>query len=601
MHGSRSRFVSLVMALVVTGLFTGMRPLHALTPVAQPAISVPDMIVGEGDGFVDVPVTLSAPGQSAVSVRAITGNDSAGYGSDYVAVNNTLNFAAGETSKIVHIPLVDDGTPEGLESFFLYLDTVSSTATIAKSAGRITIIDNDTVVNTPHLFVRDTVVDEKDGTASVPVLMGGPKSEASNSTVTVNYATSDAGATAGSDYIATSGTLTFTPSETVKNIVVPITDDNKIEPFERFTVTLSSPTNATIADGTGVVVIGASDATQVAQPSLSVPDVIVGEADGYVDMVVSLSAPGQTAVSVRAITGNETAGYGSDYRAFNTYVNFAPGETTKVVRLELMNDVTPEGFESFFLYLDNQSANATIAKSVGRISIVDNDTVVAAPHLFVRDAVVDERDGTASIPVLLGGVKGESSNTAITVNYSTGNAGATAGSDYTAASGTLKFAPGDTVKNVIVDITDDTATEPFERFTVTLSNPHHATIQDGTGVVVIGASDATQVAQPAISVPDVIVGEGDGYVDMVVSLSAPGQSPISVTGHHGERHGRLRHRLFGVQLARELRSRRDHKGRPPRARQRRHARGLRVLFPPSRQPVGHRDRRQERRAGRDHR
>ena len=103
----------------------------------------------------------------------------------------------------------------------------------------------------------------------------------------------------------------------------------------------------------------------------------------------------------------------------------------------------------------------------------------------------------------------------MTVNYATSNAGATAGVDYRAASGTLTFAPGETVKNVVVDITDDAAAEPAERVALNLSSPTGATISDGEGVVVIGASDAhRQVASPAISAPpDVVVGEGDGYVD----------------------------------------------------------------------------------------
>ena len=52
---------------------------------------------------------------------------------------------------------------------------------------------------------------------------------------------------------------------------------------------------------------------------------------------------------------------------------------------------------------------------------------------------------------------------------------------------------------------------------------------NGTGTVVIGASDATRVSKPLISVgPDMVVGEGDGYVDVPVTLSAPAPSDVSV-------------------------------------------------------------------------
>ena len=159
--------------------------------------------------------------------------------------------------------------------------------------------------------MRDAVVDEKAGTVNIPVLLGGPTGQVSASTVTVDYATSNAGAIAGTDYTATSGTLTFAPGETVKNVVVPIIDNTTPKPTERFTLTLSNPTNATIANGTGVVVIGANDATAVATPAISAPaDVIVGEGDGYLDLVVSLSAPGLNPVSVDYATANSTASAG---------------------------------------------------------------------------------------------------------------------------------------------------------------------------------------------------------------------------------------------------------------------------------------------------
>jgi hypothetical protein len=67
--------------------------------------------------------------------------------------------------------------------------------------------------------------------------------------VTVQYATSDGTAGAGSDYAATSGTLTFTPGRPVHSILVPIVTDAVAEGAETFTVTLSNPTQVTLARG----------------------------------------------------------------------------------------------------------------------------------------------------------------------------------------------------------------------------------------------------------------------------------------------------------------------------------------------------------------
>src|SRR6202022_679169 len=514
-----------------------------LTPVAQPGIAAPaDVIVGEGDGYVGLVGSLSAPGLSPVSVNYATANSSAAGNTvcnfDYVPVSGTLNFAVGETTKVVRVDLLDCAIVKGFVSFTLGLSTPVN-ATIARASGRVGIVNNRTVVATPSLFVRDAVADETAGSVRIPVLLGGPSGQASASTVTVNYATSDAGAVAGTDYTASSGTLSFAPGETVKNVVVDITDDSDSTrpPIERFALSLSSPSNATIADGTGIVVIGANnDLTPVAQPGIAAPaDVIVGEGDGYVDLVVSLSAPGLSPVSVNYATANSSAAGNTvcnfDYVPVSGTLNFAVGETTKVVRVDLLDCAIVKGFVSFTLGLSTP-VNATIARASGRVGIVNNRTVVATPSLFVRDAVADETAGSVRIPVLLGGPSGQASASTVTVNYATSDAGAVAGTDYTASSGTLSFAPGETVKNVVVDITDDSDSTrpPIERFALSLSSPSNATIADGTGIVVIGANnDLTPVAQPGIAAPaDVIVGEGDGYVDLVVSLSAPGLSPVSV-------------------------------------------------------------------------
>jgi hypothetical protein len=79
-----------------------------------------------------------------------------------------------------------------------------------------------------------------------------PLATASNKPVSVNYATADGTAEAGSDYVAKAGTLTFAPGEKVKTITVLVNGDTEIEAHERFTVNLSGAKNASIADAQGV-------------------------------------------------------------------------------------------------------------------------------------------------------------------------------------------------------------------------------------------------------------------------------------------------------------------------------------------------------------
>src|SRR5205823_13043755 len=104
-----------------------------------------------------------------------------------------------------------------------------------------------------------------------------------------NYATADGTAMAGSDYQATSGTLTFMPGETQKTVTVSVIGDTANEPDETFFVRLSSPSNASIADGEGVGTILNDDTL----PSLSIRDVSVVEGNSGTTnaaFVVTLSA-----------------------------------------------------------------------------------------------------------------------------------------------------------------------------------------------------------------------------------------------------------------------------------------------------------------------
>src|SRR5439155_19689821 len=95
----------------------------------------------------------------------------------------------------------------------------------------------------PSLLIGDASAAEgNSGTTSLSFRV--TLTHAATKVVSVNYATSDNTATAPSDYVATSGTLTFNPGETSKTIAVPVVGDTVLEPDETFTVTLSGPVNA---------------------------------------------------------------------------------------------------------------------------------------------------------------------------------------------------------------------------------------------------------------------------------------------------------------------------------------------------------------------
>ena len=157
----------------------------SILAVANPGIlAPPDVVVGESDDSVDLEVRLSDEGTLPVTVNYATVNASAGSSTgcnaDYDGVSGTLTFVPGDTSEIVSVDIFDCPDVERFESFTFEL-SMPANGVIARASGRVGIVDNGSIVDTPLLFVRDAVVDEKDGVALVPVLLGGPHGQASNS------------------------------------------------------------------------------------------------------------------------------------------------------------------------------------------------------------------------------------------------------------------------------------------------------------------------------------------------------------------------------------------------------------------------------------
>lgn len=178
--------------------------------------------------------------------------------------------------------------------------------------------------------------------------------------VTVNYSTSNNTATAGSDYGAVSGKLSFAKGQTDQMIRIPVYGDQLPEYNETFVVRLSGAKGATIADSFGYVTILDSS------PRLSVTSEYAEEGN-VMTFTVSLSAPLTTTLTVdfTAIDGGSYDGMsdayaGEDYVAASGTLTFAPGETTKTFTVPILADDVEEYDEYFWIHLSNPSSPTLI-------------------------------------------------------------------------------------------------------------------------------------------------------------------------------------------------------------------------------------------------
>ena len=227
------------------------------------SVAIGDMSVNEADGNAIFTVTLTGAIQDALTVDYATANVSALAGSDYADTHGTLTFTAGSptgSTLTITVPINNDLISEPTETYNVNLSNVVTTgsASITDVLGLGTILDNDAV----SVAIGDMSVNEADGNAIFTVTLTGAIQDA----LTVDYATANVSALAGSDYADTHGTLTFTagsPTGSTLTITVPINNDLISEPTETYNVNLSNVVttgSASITDVLGLGTINDDDA-----------------------------------------------------------------------------------------------------------------------------------------------------------------------------------------------------------------------------------------------------------------------------------------------------------------------------------------------------
>ena len=463
---------------------------------------------------VSVAVSLNAMPERSLTIPLTATNGTGATSSDY-NVPRSVTFARTETSKTLTFSATDDAVDEEDEMVTLGFGTLPPRLTAGTtSQAAVTITDDDSrglMLSATSLAVNEnasgtyTVELSSQPTTNVTVTMGGATGD-----ISVDTSTESGDQT----------TLTFTPTNwsTPRMVMVAAADDDDAvnDAVVTLTHTASGGDYASLTGPSLSVTITENDTRGV---TLSTTTLTVNEGDteSYTvlldseptgDVTVTIGGTDNTDITVDtdpATTGDQTT------------LTFTPTNwsTPRMVMVAAADD--DDAVNDAVVTLTHTASGGDYASLTGpslSVTIIEND---AATFSATGPSFVAEDGGTATYTVSLS-VR-PSAN--VTINYATADGTATAGSDYTAASGTLTFTPANWETNQTVDvtITEDTVDENDETFNFTLSNP-------GSGAV-LSASPSLSTTITDNDVPALTVSFGATIpaqtwtVDVSVDLTLP--------------------------------------------------------------------------------
>lgn len=270
----------------------------------------------------------------------------------------------------------------------------------------------------------------------------------------------------GKDFIKTSGQIVFAPGETSKSIQVPIISNVMNEADRDFVISLS-------ADSSGNAIVGNPSRTIITiRDDDPIPKIqfasnayAVNKDETLAIIEVKLDNPSGKWFGVPFETTNGTALSGRDYLPGDGQLYFQPGDISKTFTVAILNPPDQYTTRSLTLALE-ASGNAYLLGNPSTATLTINGGAPQATVQFSGASYsVLENGGQVAVAVNLNAPAAQE----VTVNYETGGGSAVAGRDYQASSGTIKFIPGESSKDFLVNIIDNSQFNENDRqFSVAL-------------------------------------------------------------------------------------------------------------------------------------
>ncbi len=468
----------------------------------------------ENAGNATITVTRSGGSAGAVSVNYTTADGSASATSDYTYTTGTLSWTDGDTTaKTFNVPITNDNTIESNETVSLSLLNPTGGATLGTSGATLTIVNDDSY-GTIAFKNSNYSVNESGPSATITVSRTGGSSGA----VSVNYASANGTATAGSDYTAVSSSLNWADGDsTDKSFSITITNDASIEGDETVLLSLSGVSGgATLGTSSATLAIVDNDFPTAGSLGLSATSYSVNENGAKVTITVNRVGGSSGAVSIGYATSNGTASSSSDYTGTSGTLSWADAETTaKTFDVTINDDSFYEGDETFTVSLSGATGGASVGTASATVTIVENESGATGTIALASSSYsVSETGGSVTLSVTRSG----GSDGSVSVNYASADNTALDGQDYTAVSGTLTWSNGDSAsKTITVNISDDSNAEGSETFSIGLSGIVGATLGGDSATITI--------------IDDETSGSSGNQAPLAVELLSPMDGETGVDGN----------------------------------------------------------------------
>lgn len=312
----------------------------------------------------------------------------------------------------------------------------------------------------------------------------------------VSYATADGTAVAGRDYTAVRGDLQWTANDsTSKTISVPVSGAAAFSGNKAFDVLLTNPSPGALIGNPGSTTVTISGTASASVGTLQLADATYSVAQSARSVTISVNRMGGAVgpTQVAYATTNGTASAGKDYTAVNGVLQWADGDSAAKSFSVAISNATPfSGSRTFGVVLSNAIAGALIGTPDSATVTISGDAAAPVGSLQLSASSYTVSQSAGLLTVIVNRTGG--SNGAASVSYSTTSGTAVAGTDFTAAGGTLNWVDGDAAsKSFSVAISNAAPFSGSKTFSIALSTPSAgATISNpGSATVTISGSSSS--------------------------------------------------------------------------------------------------------------